>query len=121
MTDESSISSESAPSQTGTYHFITGVSEILMQLKDDLDQIQNDLDAYSREVQKTILRSKELSEQGLTATWYMIPEIELTIKMEYVEYTEKVIENNEEKIIKRIQLSPSRRQIRSIGNQRIMK
>jgi len=113
MTDESSITSVT-PDYTKEYHFITGVSEILMQLKEDLDQIQNELNAHSREAQKTILRSKELSEQGLAATWYMIPEIELTIKMEYVEYTEKVIENNEEKIVKRIQLSPARRKIKSL-------
>jgi hypothetical protein len=114
MTDESSIPSELTPDYTKEYHFIAGVSEILMQLKEDLDQIQSDLDAHSREVQKAILRSKELSEQGLTATWYMIPEIELTIKMEYTEYTEKVIENNEEKIVKKIRLMPARREIKSL-------
>jgi hypothetical protein len=117
MTDESSISSESTD-QTKEYHFITGVSEILMQLKEDLDQIQNDLDAHSREVQKTILRSKELSEQGHASTWYIMPEIELTIKMKYIEYEEKVIENNDEKIIRRIQLIPARRKLKSIKNER---
>ncbi|MBZ3935219.1 hypothetical protein [Methanimicrococcus blatticola] len=106
MTEESDRNASNASISAIQRSFIEGVAEILTELKDDLYQVQNNLNAYSKETQKEILRSRELSEQGVTPIWYTIPEIELTIKMEYVEHEEKVIENNEEKIVKRVKMIP---------------
>ena len=107
MTEENPPESqvmESAPK-----YFIEGVSEILLQLKDDLYQVQKDLNDYSKETQKDILRSRELSENKITPVWYTMPEIELTIKLEYVEREEIVIENNIEKRVNRMKLVPAQK------------
>ena len=99
---------ESAPK-----YFIEGVSEILLQLKDDLYQVQKDLNDYSKETQKEILRSRELSENGITSRWYAMPEIELTVKLEYVELEEIVIENKIERRVNRIKLVPAKRKLKT--------
>ncbi|MDY0266968.1 MAG: hypothetical protein RBQ94_04910 [Methanimicrococcus sp.] len=86
--------------------FIEGVAEILLQLKEDLYQVQKNLDASSEESRNEILRNRELFGTGIRPLWYTMPEIELTIKMEYVEREEKTIVNNIEKYVKRTRLVP---------------
>jgi len=103
---------ESQVMESAPKYFIEGVSEILLQLKDDLYQVQKDLNDYSKETQKEILRSRELSENKITPMWYTMPEIELTIKLEYVEREEIMIENNIEKRVNRMKLVPAQRKLK---------
>ena len=90
-------------------NFVRDVYEIVMQLKEDLGTIQGNLNAHSEEIHKNILRSRELTERGMASSWYTIPEIELTIKMEYVTYEETVIEEDKEITIEKVKLVPLRK------------
>lgn len=106
MTAESDEQKSNTKQASAPKFFIEGVAEILLQLKDDLYQVQEELDASFEEMQNEILRNRELSKTGIKPMRYMIPEIDLTIQMEYIEREEKVIVNNTEKRVKKTKLVP---------------
>jgi len=87
--------------------FISGLSEILIQLKKDLYMAQHELDVHADETQKEILRSRMLTEYGITSQYYSMPEIELEVKMEYSSHEEKTIVDGKETIIMKTRLIPS--------------
>ena len=65
------------------------LSEMLTQLGKGIGQAQRELDLYALEMQKEILRNRELTEYGLTPTWFTMPEIDFSLKMEYSMSSEK--------------------------------
>ena len=59
------------------------LSEMLMQLGKGIGQAQRELDMTALEMQKEILKNREMAEYGLQPTWFTMPEIDFTLKMEY--------------------------------------
>jgi len=59
------------------------LSEMLTQLGKGIGQAQRELDLNALEMQKEILANRDLSEYGLQPTWFTMPEIDFSLKMEY--------------------------------------
>ena len=59
------------------------LSEMLTQLGKGIGQAQRELDLNALEMQKEILTNRDLSEYGLQPTWFTMPEIDFSLKMEY--------------------------------------
>jgi len=59
------------------------LSEMLTQLGKGIGQAQRELDLAALEMQKEILINRDLSEYGLQPTWFTMPEIDFSLKMEY--------------------------------------
>ncbi|TDQ71278.1 helix-hairpin-helix protein [Methanimicrococcus blatticola] len=57
--------------------------EMLTQLGRGIGQAQRELDLNALKMQKEILKSRDLTEYGLQPTWYSMPEVDFTLKMEY--------------------------------------
>ena len=58
------------------------ISGILANIGEGLANAQLQLDVGALRMQKEILNDSELSSYGLTATWYVMPEVEFDLKME---------------------------------------
>jgi len=67
--------------------YASDLSEIIRELGVGIAEAQRNLDMVSLEMQKEIIKDKELAAMGFNATWYAIPEATFTLKMEYA-YTE---------------------------------
>ena len=67
---------------TGDYVSIS-VSDMITQLGSGIGQAQRELDMHAIETQKSILRNREMAEYGLNATWFTMPEIDFSLRMEY--------------------------------------
>ena len=72
-------SSGSDPNIGDVYSDISG---ILANIGEGLANAQLQLDMGALRMQKEILNDSELSGYGLTATWYVMPEVEFDLKME---------------------------------------
>jgi len=78
--DEDEFVSYTAP---GKVKNILGISDMLTELGRGIGKAQHELDMYSLQMQKEILRNRDMSEYGMTATWYTMPETELKLRMQY--------------------------------------
>lgn len=63
--------------------YASDLSEIIKELGVGIAEAQRNLDMVSLDMQKQILKDKELTAMGFNATWYAIPEATFTLKMEY--------------------------------------
>ena len=59
------------------------LADVITELGKGIAQAQRQLDMMSIETQNQILRDRTLSRYGYNATWYAIPEVDFTLKMEY--------------------------------------
>ncbi|MDY0266969.1 MAG: PASTA domain-containing protein [Methanimicrococcus sp.] len=59
------------------------LSEMLTQIGKGIGEAQRELDLTALEMQKEILKNRELEEYGLRPTWFAMPEIDFSLKMEY--------------------------------------
>ena len=59
------------------------LSEMLTQIGKGIGQAQRELDMTALEMQKEILKNREMAEYGLQPTWFTMPEIDFSLKMEY--------------------------------------
>ena len=84
---------------------ILGLLEIVLQLGEDIRTIQEKLDQYAAETERAILKNRELSDRMVSVNWYMMPEIEFSIKMEYTTYRDE--EKEGQASSERIKLIPS--------------
>lgn len=94
-----------------TTDFYLTLPEVLTELGKGIGKAQRELDMHSIEVQNSILKDKELADYGINATWYVMPEIQFDLKMEY-SVTEKRTEEGEvtssvKKTARNIEIIPS--------------
>lgn len=80
---------ESSTNDTSSY---SDLSEVITELGRGIAQAQHQLDCKSLEIQKQIMNEPMLAAMGLNATWYVIPEVDFELKMEYVVTEEKTEE-----------------------------
>ncbi|MBO4695683.1 MAG: DUF4332 domain-containing protein [Lachnospiraceae bacterium] len=73
--------------------FGTDLSDIITDLGTGIAQAQMNMDLASVNMQKKILEDPEMAALGFNATWYTIPEVSFSLKMEY-----SYSENGERKI-----------------------
>lgn len=71
---------DTSTSAPGIYSDLSG---IITELGKGIANAQLELDKSSIKVQNEILENEDLYNMGLTATWYVIPETEFTLKMDY--------------------------------------
>ena len=67
----------------------SNLSNVIIELGKGVAVAQHELDQYSLDIQNKILRDDKLYGMGLQATWYVMPEVEFTMKMDYSVYEEK--------------------------------
>ena len=65
------------------------LSSVITELGKGVGQAQHELDLNSLRIQNDILQDDRLYGMGLQATWYVMPEVEFTMKMDYSVYEEK--------------------------------
>ncbi|MDR0887983.1 MAG: PASTA domain-containing protein [Candidatus Methanoplasma sp.] len=91
--------------QTPVGEFYSDLSEILCNLGEGLAGAQKQLDYAALNAQKEILKDELLSKCGINATWYVMPEAEFTLKMQYSMVSEKSEPNSTPK--RRFLVTPS--------------
>ena len=74
---------EQEMSQSSLPHIYTDLTTVIAELGKGVAQAQHELDKNSMELQNKILQKDELYSMGLQATWYVMPEVEFTMKMDY--------------------------------------
>lgn len=67
------------------------LSTIISELGKGIAEAQLALDRSSIDTQNKILESDELYNMGLQATWYVMPEVDFTLKMDYAVTEEKTV------------------------------
>ena len=65
------------------------LSSVITELGRGVARAQHELDLNSLDIQNEILKDDRLYGMGLQATWYVMPEVEFTMKMDYSVYEEK--------------------------------
>lgn len=74
---------EQEMSQSSLPSIYTDLSTVIAELGKGVAQAQHALDLNSVELQNKILDDDKLYGMGLQATWYVMPEVEFTMKMDY--------------------------------------
>lgn len=70
--------------QSEMYHTTdTGIADVIAEIGIGLANAQRALDMNSIKTQNAILENEELFSSGMSATWYVIPEVTFSLKMEY--------------------------------------
>ena len=86
--------------------FFSDLSEVITEIGVGIAGAQHQLDLSSIEIQNAILENDELAAYGLNATWYTIPEVNFTLKMEYMMMQEST-ESGSVSGTRRLFISPS--------------
>lgn len=61
----------------------TDLSDVISDLGKGIAEAQHALDVHSIDVQNQIFEDEKLNGYGLNATWYVMPEVEFNLKMDY--------------------------------------
>lgn len=85
--DDATIEQEM--SQSSLPHIYTDLTTVIAELGKGVAQAQHELDLNSMELQNKILQNDALYGMGLQASWYVMPEVEFTMKMDYAVSEEK--------------------------------
>ena len=72
-----------------TPNIYSNLSNVITELGKGVGQAQHELDLNSLKIQNDILKDDRLYGMGLQATWYVMPEVEFTMKMDYSVYEER--------------------------------
>jgi hypothetical protein len=109
ITDRSVVSNPSTPakSMTPIGEFYSDLTEVLCNLGEGLAGAQRQLDLAALNTQKEILKDELLSRCGFNATWYVMPEAEFTLKMQYSVASESGVENGAPTRRKLFRITPS--------------
>ncbi|MBR4084869.1 MAG: DUF4332 domain-containing protein [Lachnospiraceae bacterium] len=67
------------------------LSSIISELGKGISQAQLSLDQSAIDIQNKILQDDKLYNMGLQATWYVMPEVEFTLKMDYSVAEERTV------------------------------
>ena len=86
-------SSESAATLNETA-FFSDLSQVITEIGLGVAGAQHQMDLNSLEIQNMILEDEELAVSGFNATWYTIPELNFTLKMEYTMAEETTTNKN---------------------------
>ena len=82
------------------------LSSVISDLGKGIAEAQHELDLHSIEVQNAIFEDERLNSYGLNATWYVMPEVEFNLKMDYsvsrgqTQTAEYKIDDNGKKVLK---------------------
>lgn len=86
-----SIEKELVAVKNNAPNVYSDLSSIISELGKGIAQAQLSLDQSSIDVQNRILQDDRLYNMGLQATWYVMPEIEFTLKMDYSVAEERTV------------------------------
>ena len=78
-----------AVTEDSTPNIYSDLSNVLTELGKGVANAQHALDQSSLDIQNEILKDDRLYGMGLQATWYVMPEVEFTMKMDYSVYEER--------------------------------
>ena len=84
-----SILEDEAVTEDSTPNIYSDLSNVLTELGKGVANAQHALDRASLDIQNDILKDDKLYGMGLQATWYVMPEVEFTMKMDYSVYEER--------------------------------
>jgi len=85
------------PSSTTTVReagFFSDLTKILTEIGSGIAGAQHQMDLSSLDIQNRILEDEELAATGFNATWYTIPEVNFTLRMEYTVAEETTTSNS---------------------------
>lgn len=74
----------------------TGIADIIEEIGIGIAKAQRALDDNSINTQNAIFADEGLFSSGLSATWYVIPEVSFTLKMEYAVNSESTESGNKQ-------------------------
>ena len=86
---ESSVMRDRIKTKDTTPSIYSGLSNVIAELGTGVAYAQRQLDLASMDIQNEILNNDRMYGMGLQATWYAMPEVEFTMKMDYSVYEEK--------------------------------
>lgn len=89
------------------------LAEVIGSIGEGIAKAQLELDRQAIEVQNQILQDKNLAEYGMNATWYVIPEVNFEMKMDYT-ITEETNSEGYGTGKKRMSISPMNAKYNSI-------
>lgn len=72
----------------------TNLSDVIAELGKGIAEAQKKLDESAIETENMILQNDRLYHAGIRATWYVMPEVEFSLKMDYSVSTEEKTEVN---------------------------
>ncbi|MCL4102506.1 DUF4332 domain-containing protein [Fibrobacter sp. HC4] len=81
--DSCSIQKELVVSSGDTPSIYSDLSSVITELGKGVAQAQRALDENSMAIQNEILQNDRLYSAGMQATWYVMPEVEFTMKIDY--------------------------------------
>ena len=84
-----SVLKDDAVTEDTTPNIYSNLSNVITELGKGVANAQHALDRSSMDIQNEILRDDGLYGMGLQATWYVMPEVEFTMKMDYSVYEER--------------------------------
>lgn len=79
----SSIEEEMASVKKEMPSIYSDLSSVITELGKGVAQAQHELDLNSMDIQNKILQDEALYGMGLQATWYVMPEVEFSMKIDY--------------------------------------
>ena len=86
---EKPVLEEKIITENTTPSIYSDLSSVITELGRGVARAQHELDLNSLDIQNEILQDDRLYGMGLQATWYVMPEVEFTMKMDYSVYEEK--------------------------------
>lgn len=86
--------------------FFSDLSEVITEIGVGIAGAQHQLDLSAIDIQNKILENEELAAYGVNATWYTIPEVNFTLKMEYM-MVEESSNSGSVSPIRKLFISPS--------------
>lgn len=86
---EKPVLKEKIITENTTPSIYSDLSSVITELGRGVARAQHELDLNSLDIQNEILKDDRLYGMGLQATWYVMPEVEFTMKMDYSVYEEK--------------------------------
>jgi len=88
--------------------FFSDLTKILTEIGAGIAGAQHQMDLSSLDIQNRILEDEELAATGFNATWYTIPEVNFTLKMEYAVAEETTTSSSGlSSTIRKMYISPS--------------
>ena len=85
----SSVMRDRIKTKDTTPSIYSGLSNVIAELGKGVALAQHQLDQASLDIQNKILNDDRMYGMGLQATWYVMPEVEFTMKMDYSVYEER--------------------------------
>ncbi|MBR1930511.1 MAG: DUF4332 domain-containing protein [Lachnospiraceae bacterium] len=95
-------SQKSAAKEQSAY---SDLSAVIAELGKGIAKAQYELDTHAMELQKEILQNDSLYATGLNATWYVMPEVDFELKMDY-SFVEEHTDTTEMKNNRRVKVMP---------------